>query len=427
MFSISNRERTASGISMSKGMKTLIGLSIAHALLECFSGVWPVYKHLVGLDLQAAGYIAAATGFLAAALQPAFGHWADQGWSRAMVIWGTALTFLLTLLGPAGAFLTPFGPAVLYGGLSALMLLSRLGHSMFHPAGACMASQALAGRQASGLGIFVALGWAGYGLSQLTFSLAYLEADGHTELLAFPGLAFMVWIVAWCGAGHAVSRQAAGASLSEKIRGVWALRREVGVLFAILCLISACNIALFFLLPEMMEGKGYAPWIVHGGAQFLVMCGTALGVIMGGYCADRFGIRRTLVVCLALSFIAYQGFVLLPRLPVPLFMPCCVLAGFFLGAGQPLPVSMGQTLVPEHASLISGVMLGWTWTFGSLSQPLVAALSERPEMGITGALSAVGSFNFLAFLLALAVRDPGRRREIATGAVASHAVPATGE
>jgi len=145
---------------LSADTRTLIALGVAHALLECYSGVWPIYKKLAGLDLTKAGIVAAVTTFLSAILQPAFGHWADRGWARAMVLWGTALTFLMCLLGPIGAVLKAHGDVTLYAVLALLMLLARMGHSMFHPAGAALASVSLQGRQTAGLGIFVALGCA---------------------------------------------------------------------------------------------------------------------------------------------------------------------------------------------------------------------------------------------------------------------------
>jgi len=176
-------------------------------------------------------------------------------------------------------------------------------------------------------------------------------------------------------------------------------------------MLSAVNVAFFFLLPELLESKGYTGWIVHGGAHGFMMGGTALGVVLGGYAADRFGVRRMLVLFMVLTALAYQGFLLLPKLDAAALVPVCLLTGLILGAGQPLPVSMGQQLVPRYASLISGVMLGWTWTFGCLSQPLAGWLAERPEVGLVGALSITGAGNVVACVLAASLRGPVQGKE----------------
>ena len=380
------------------GARTLLALGVAHALLECYSGVWPVYKNLANLDLTTAGIIAAGTTLLAATLQPAFGHWSDRGWARSLVLWGTALSFLMCLLGPAGAALKAHGEVTHYGVLALLLLFSRLGHSMFHPAGAALASQTLQGRRNAGLGIFSALGWAGYAFSQVTFSAAYLRLDGHTEILALPGVVLMVWIVACCPRSNTLPTS--NDSLRQKLAAMWKLRGEVGTLFVLLCMLWAVNMAFFFLLPELLESKGYTGWIVHGGAHAFIMAGTALGVVLGGYAADRFGVRRMLMLFMVLTALAYQGFLLLPKLDTAALVPLCVLTGLICGAGQPLPLSMGQQLAPNNTSLISGVMLGWTWTFGCLTQPLAGWLAEQPAIGLVGALSLMGTGNVVAVVLA---------------------------
>jgi FSR family fosmidomycin resistance protein-like MFS transporter len=393
---------------MSSAGKTLVALGLAHALLECFSGVWPIYKHLAGLDLRTAGLILAITGFTSSILQPVFGHWADRGDARKIVLLGTGLTFLMMFFGPVGAQMPVLGPVAVYALLALLMMVARLGHSMFHPAGAILAARALDGRHTSGLGVFVAFGWIGYGFSQAAFSAAYLYCNQHTEVLIIPGAVLLGAIALWCKPAPPPEHAQNNHSLRHKTREIWSMRREVGTLFCLMCMISITNAALYFLFPELVELKGHAGWVLNGGAQGFMLAGTALGVVLSGYCADRYGERQTLIVSMLLNIAAYQAFLVLPIMGSAAFVAVCFAAGVLTGAGTTLPIALGQKMFPRHASTISGVMMGWTWAIGNLA-PLLTAELVRP-LGIVNALTIMGSANVIGFFCALNLKPAAEAR-----------------
>ena len=396
---------------MSSATKTLFALGLAHALLECFSGVWPIYKHLAGLDLRTAGLILAITGFISSMLQPAFGHWADRGDARKIVLLGTGLTFLMMFFGPVGAQMPVLGPVAVYALLAALMMVARLGHSMFHPAGAILAARALQDRHTSSLGIFIAFGWVGYGFSQASFSAAYLYCNQHTEVLIVPGALLLALIALWCKPAPPPAHAHSSHSLKAKARELWSLRRDVGTIFFLMCMISITNSALYFMFPELVELKGHSGWVVNGGAMGFMLAGTALGVVLSGFCGDRFGERQTLIVSMGLNIAAYQGFLILPNMGVAPFVAVCFVTGVLTGAGTTLPIALGQKLLPKHASMISGVIMGWTWAVGNLA-PLVTA-ELIPSLGIVKALTVMGGANVIGLFCALrlkpvqALRIPG--------------------
>jgi MFS transporter, FSR family, fosmidomycin resistance protein len=393
---------------MTKSTKTLISLALAHTLLECFSGVWPIYKHLAQLDLTTAGLLMAITSFSASMLQPVFGHYADRGYARAMVVGGTALTGLMMLLGPIGMLMPVYGPVLTYTLFAILMMAARMGHSMFHPAGACLASEAIVGRRSAGLGAFVALGWIGVGCSQFVFSLAYLNADGHSELLLLPGALLMLWILIWCKPLPTAGESRPRVSLRRKFSETWSVRREVGVLFLILLMTSASGAALMFMFPELLEHMGYSGWVLNGGAMAFMLGGTAFGVMVGGIIADRVGMHRAMIVSLAVCCVAFNGFLLLPHLSDTAFLFVCLVTGILIGACQPLPIALSQSVMPENASMISGIIMGWTWAFAGLAPLVVASMVTRFHFSIPGALSVMGLLNVLAVACAICV--PLRKR-----------------
>jgi len=65
-------------------------------------------------------------------------------------------------------------------------------------------------------------------------------------------------------------------------------------------------------------------------------------------------------------------------------------AGCFLNTINPLGVSLGQHLAPQHASVISGVLMGLAWAPASCTQWLAGTLAEHPSVGPAGTLMIVG-------------------------------------
>jgi FSR family fosmidomycin resistance protein-like MFS transporter len=383
---------------MTSATKTLISLGLAHALLEWFSGVWPIFKVLAHLDLTTSAEIVAATSFIASILQPLFGIWADKGFARRMALGGTVLTFLLMLVGPISNCMPVWGPLCVYTMLGAITLLSRIGHSMFHPAGAMLSSRTHnADKHTSSLGIFISMGWIGYGLSQIAFCAAYLNFGGHTEVLLLPGILVMFWILAWCKPAPQAHAHV-HIPFREKVRDVWTYRRDLGLLFALMCLTGAANSALFFLFPELIADKGYSGWVFNGGAQGFMIAGTVLGVVVSGYCAEGMGERLALIVSMAANIVAWHSFLMIPHVGTTLFMVVCTVAGVLFGFGSTLPISMGQKLIPRNASMISGVMMGWSWAIANLAPLAAAQLARYPSLGIYGALTILGVLNVLALV-----------------------------
>jgi hypothetical protein len=124
---------------LSAGARTFISLLAIHSLLDCYAGIWPIYKHIAGISLAAAGFMATAATITTWALQPMFGVWADRGYLRACVLGGTALTFPMMLLGPLGLHIDRMGIAISYAVMFLILFMAKLGQAAFHPAGATIA------------------------------------------------------------------------------------------------------------------------------------------------------------------------------------------------------------------------------------------------------------------------------------------------
>lgn len=394
-------ETAARTRGLSPGVKTFVSLLAIHSLLDCYAGIWPIYKHIVGISLAAAGFIATATTITTWALQPMFGVWADRGYLRACVLGGTALTFPMMLLGPLGLHIDRLGIALSYTCMFVILFLAKLGQAAYHPAGAAMAGANITARRSTLVALFVAFGWVGYGSSQALFSFTHRVTGGHTEVLLIPGFFILAWAMIWCRPTEASVSTRAG--LLDSLRRIPFRQHRLAVLFVVLALMSALGQGLFFLLPEFMEARGYPMWTVRGGALIWFVLGAALGIVPAGYLADRFGRRRLLIATTLLSAASFYATILSPQMPIPLFALLCFSTGALMNMANPIGVALGQERFPNESSLISGVLMGLAWALGALAPWSVGQLASMPAIGVVGALAILGCVNVTAFLLTFAL------------------------
>jgi FSR family fosmidomycin resistance protein-like MFS transporter len=384
--------------------RTFAAILLLHAILDCYGGIWPIFKHLAGIPLGYAGFVATLTTSVMWSLQPLFGHWADQGRMRRCIVLGTALTFPMMFLGPLGDHVKTLGPAAAFALMIAVMALARLGQAMFHPAGATIAGNLATGRRSTFLSVFIAAGWAGYGASQIVYSSTYFAANGHTELALLPGLVLFTWAALACRPGETpaeirtpVSWRLAFGALGDK---------GLLLLFIILTLMSAMNQGLLFLLPEFLAERGYPQWIVNGGGLAFLVVGSAIAMVPFGYLADRFNPRAVFAATVALSGATYGTLTLAPRLSLPMFILVCIATGGAISAVNPLGVALGQLLAPGRSSAVGGIMMGLAWGVAGVSQWIVGYLAGRPGSGPAESLIWLGAAALLAFALTTALPRP---------------------
>ena len=178
-------------VKLSPRGRTFAGLVVGHALLDCYGSFWPIFKYLARIDIGVAGVMATATSVVAMLLQPVFGHMGHAGRARLFVVGGTALTLLMTLLGPLALGRDALGPGAFIGLMVAILFLTRIGQAAFHPVAGVQVGALVRGRRSTLLAVFVAVGWLGVGLSQPIYSWAHFAAGGHSEILLLPGLALL--------------------------------------------------------------------------------------------------------------------------------------------------------------------------------------------------------------------------------------------
>jgi FSR family fosmidomycin resistance protein-like MFS transporter len=394
----------------SPSVRTLFALVLAHALLDSYGTVWPIFKKLANLNLVWAGLIVTVATSLTAATQPLFGIWADRGHRRQFILLGTALATAGMLLGPLGIYREALGEVWAYLLMFLVMLVVRFGQAMFHPAGASVAGGLVEGHRSTLVALFIAGGMMGFGTGQMIFSAAYQQLDGHTEYLLLPAALLFIFLYRWCRPRQTDGHQPL--KLKETLAGLAHVRLPLFILYLILVLLSAQTIGFYFLLPEFLELRGYPTWMVNGGGVLLFVIGSVLIAVPAGRLSDRFGRFRVLAAILVLMLVSYYVLLLAPSMPVAAFAGLCIITGGFIGTGNPMGVALGQQLLPHSASVVSGILMGLAWSVGGTAPAIVACLAQIESLGLIGALAMLGAANVLAIVLAMCLPFVARRVKV---------------
>ncbi len=373
----------------------LVALMLGHAAVDSCTGIWPAYKTLAGLDLARAGLIATVAGFAGNALQLLFGFLADRGLRRIVLCAGACASGAVAVVS-----LTDDATAHLL-----LVLLTMLGSGAFHPTAAGAAGTMGGARKGAFVGLFLASGYVGYALSQLVFTTLYAISPYATVvMMVFPiatGVAIALCPPPVTTAPASSARELVSAVLRELPR--------LSPLFIVQLLSTIINLALVFLLPDLLSARGAPSWMVTGGGHAALVVGGCLALIPSGQLADRFGARRVLLYSNLLSGAALAALLVFRE-------PAVVLAwvgvfGVLNGATNVVVVAEGNRRLPAQAAVASALLMGLPWCIGSLA-PAVAGFLAAPSRHGTPmvALWVMGLTVPLAALVAarMAQSDPER-------------------
>lgn len=341
-------------------------VSVGHFAVDLCSGIWPVYKTLAALDLTKAGLVATLGSVIGNGLQPFFGILSDRGWRKASLILGVLLS---------GAVL--FVPYVSrYAWLFALVLLTAVGSAAFHPAGAGAASLVSGKRTGVMLAVFLMGGYVGYAISQVAFTATYRALDGSTGPLFLVPLLSCLGVAYWVPSSRCQVRTHSDERM-PLLRTLTLLR----VLFAVQLLSGLVNVAVIFLMPDLLMSRGSPGWLVHGGGHAALVLGGALSLFPAGHAADRLGARKVLVTANLLSGLFLLGLLFGPR-SAAFELAMALGLGAFNGANGVVAVAEGNRMFPGRASAVSSLLMGLPWCLASLA-PWFAGMLADPRRGGT--------------------------------------------
>jgi FSR family fosmidomycin resistance protein-like MFS transporter len=382
--------------------KRVFFISALHFWSDIYSVFFPVYMVIAGLDPVKSSLIAAVSSLLANGLQPLMGFLSDR-LQRAGPRLGRLPVFLGLTLGAVSMSL--IGTTRSYPLLFLLVVLGRLGISLFHPGAASAASGA--GRAASatgafGLSTFLAIGIVGMALSQPYFSLFTARfGNASSGLLAIPAVALaLVYLFSRSAGGDST---AAVVGLAQAGRIFLKHLGVMGLLLLIMILRYGYITAVGFFAAKIFADWGFSR-LSYSSANTFYNLASAAGIFASGYLARRLKPRSLLVLSqtLFLPFLAALLFAGARGALWPAFAALGVV-GFVLSLSNVANISLGYRLLPELTSTVNGILMGFAWSIGEFGLPLGAAFADRLPWapGMASGLVLLSVFPLLAAALTI--------------------------
>ncbi|WP_344875751.1 MFS transporter [Nonomuraea antimicrobica] len=362
-------------------------LAAGHATVDFYQGAVPALVPFLVAD-RGYGYVAASGIVLAATLlssivQPVFGVLTD----RWRMPWLIPLSMLLSGAGVAAGGVTDS-----YVLTWLAVALSGLGVAAYHPESARLARIASEGSHVrmSWFSLGGTLGFASAPV--LVTPLLSVWGLGASPLLALPAvLGAVLTLPAIRALGGQGSRSRAAAPVAGSDDWPAFTRLSMVIVFRSVVYVGLSAFVALFM------GGGAAGAV----ALFVLFAGGAVGTVLGGRLAARWGRVRTMRLAYALAVPAVAGVVLVPGPAAYAFIAASSIA---LYAPFSLHVTLGQDFLPTRVGTASGVTVGLAVSVGGLASPLVGAVAEAASLRT--ALACLIVFPVLAWLLSRALKEP---------------------
>lgn len=380
-------------------------LSLGHLVVDLGQGVLPLLTPLLAqsfhLSYFQVGTIVLAFTVSSAIIQPIFGVLSD----RYSMPWLMPLGLLLSGLGLALTGLVRSYELLLFA-----VLLSGIGVAGYHPEASKVAHFISDDRKAgSAMAIFSVGGNLGFGLGPLlaTFILGF-GGLGSIKGVMIPGVLAAIFFLFMTPRFKNV--------LSEKMHKhnkeenqISKSSNQTGSLVLLLLYVTVrswIQSSMIYFTPFYFSNfKGITQ------PQYLVstfLIAGAVGTVLGGPFADRFGGRNGLLVSMVICLLTAYPFLHLngPMIPILAFILGASLISTFSTT-----VVFGQRLLPHNIGLASGLLLGFGVGTGSIGVTILGVIADR--MGLPLTMNIISILPVLGILLAFTLPDV-RAREAAS-------------
>ncbi|WP_406049645.1 MFS transporter [Kribbella sp. NBC_00889] len=368
-----------------------IGLmAIGHACVDVYQGAVPALVPFLvaerGLGYVAVSGITLAATLLSSVVQPVFGVLTD----RRPLAWLIPVAMTTAGLGIA---LVGVGDTYLLSWLAAA--LSGLGVAAYHPEAARMA------RAVSG-GSHVGMSWFSVG-GNVGFALAPVLV---TPVMAAGGLSLTPLLVVPALVGAVITRLAVrSARLVAGGNRMQRPRSDDWPSFLRLSAIMVCRSIVFVGLGTFIAlyaGQRVGGGTTTGGvALFVLFAAGALGTLLGGRFATRYGRVRTMRTSYAVAVPAIAALVFVPG---PAFFGILALTAIAMSIPFSLHVTLGQDFLPGRVGTAGGMTLGLAVSIGGVATPVLGTIAEHTSLRV--ALSPLIALVLTGCLMGFALNEP---------------------
>ena len=347
----------------------LIAISLCHMvndiLQSLLSAIYPLLRDEFTLSYAQIGWMTFAFQVTASLLQPVVGVVTDRRPMPKSLAVGMLSSFagVLTL-----------AQAESYPMLLAGAMLIGLGSSVFHPESSRVARTASGGRFGTAQSLFQLGGNGGQALGPLLAAFLVVPFGrpvlGWLALIALGGVAVLWRVGAW-----AEGRRKAGALRSAAAPNL-ARGRVLGAIgvLALLSMTKAFYMAsltsyyTFFLIDKFGVSTQTSQIML-----FLLLFGSAAGVMLGGIVGDRVGTLKVIWF----SILGVLPFTLmLPHVGLVATGALTVLIGLIIASAAPAIVVYAQELVPGRTGLIAGLFFGFAFGMGGIAAAVLGWVAD---------------------------------------------------
>lgn len=329
--------------------------------------------------------------------QPLFGWLSDRFAGHWMLLAGAgvawmALFFSLVALAPSWALLLP------------VFMLAPLGSGLFHPIGTAASAAAVPERAASATSIFFFFGQLGLAIGPfLAGALAgRFGAPGLLPLTALALIPAALLLRARRDESQLTPRRGRPVGSASATQTWTAVTIVLVAGFVVLVAVrSSIQQVYMSFLPQLFQNRGWEP-ALFGLLAGVFMAAGAVGQLVSGSIADRYGMRVAAVVPLLLGVPAGLLCILAPSVWAA-FVGCSA-AGFLVGGQHSVLVVHAQRLLPVKQGFAAGLILGFTFATGAIGTAVAGQLADL--VGLEQVMVWVTLLGLPAALLALTL--PGR-------------------
>lgn len=304
-----------------------------------------------------------ASNAASAIIQPLFG-WLGDKKPRP---WLMALGIFLAGIGMAGVGVLPSYPLIM-----ASAMLSGIGVAMFHPEGGRLGNLTAGEQKGKGMSIFAVGG-------KLGFTFGPLVATAAITLWGLPGTLIFIIPSTLCAAVLLSQNKALlGFSNPDKGSSVDNLYKDNWVGFGFVMGAISCRSIMYyaflsfiplFLVYNLGQEEAFASSVI---SLFALVC--AVGTIASGWAGQALGAKKLIIVsyaCVAVEVIifAFNGSLITALILIALLALTCDIS-------YPSAVAMGQSFVPHHLGMASGLSFGVMVCIGGLMTPVFGLIGD---------------------------------------------------
>lgn len=327
-----------------------------------------------------------ASNAASAIIQPLFG-WLGDKKPRP---WLMAAGIFLAGIGMAGVGVLPNYPLIM-----ASAMLSGIGVAMFHPEGGRLGNLTAGEQKGKGMSIFAVGG-------KLGFTFGPLVATAAITLWGLPGTLIFIIPSTLCAA-ILLSQNKALPSYSnpDKQSSDDSLYQDNWVGFGFVMGAISCRSIMYyaflsfiplFLVYNLGQEEAFASSVI---SLFALVC--AVGTIASGWAGQLLGAKKLIIVsyaCVAIEVVifSFNGSLIVALILIALLALTCDIS-------YPSAVAMGQSFVPHHLGMASGLSFGVMVCIGGLMTPVFGLIGDY--FGLQVVMLCVTAIALLGIIITL--------------------------